>query len=48
MGVGATIAYSGVASALILWIIDKSIGLRVTADQEEVGLDQTLHGERLE
>ena len=48
IGVGATIAYSGLASALILWVVDKTIGLRVTAEQEEVGLDQSLHGERLE
>ena len=48
IGVGATIAYSGLATAAILWVVDRVIGLRVSADQEEVGLDQSLHGERVE
>ena len=48
LGVGATMAYSGLATAAILWIVDKVIGLRVDPEQEEVGLDQSLHGERLE
>jgi Amt family ammonium transporter len=48
IGVGATLAYSGVATAVILWLIDKTIGLRVTPEQELVGLDQSLHGERVE
>ena len=48
IGVGATLAYSGAATAAILWLIDLTIGLRVTEDQERVGLDQSLHGERVE
>jgi Amt family ammonium transporter len=48
IGVGATLAYSGAATAAILWLIDMTIGLRVTEDQERVGLDQSLHGERVE
>ncbi len=48
IGVGATLAYSGAATAVILWLIDMTIGLRVTEDQERVGLDQSLHGERVE
>jgi Amt family ammonium transporter len=47
IGVAATIAYSGAATAAILWLIDKTLGLRVTAEQEQVGLDQSLHGERI-
>jgi len=48
LGVGATLAYSGAATAVILWLVDKAIGLRVDAEQELVGLDQALHGERVE
>ena len=48
IGVGATIAWSGLATAAILWLIDLTIGLRVTEAQERVGLDLSLHGERIE
>ena len=34
-------------SALILKIIDFTIGLRVTPEEELTGLDLTQHGERL-
>jgi Amt family ammonium transporter len=33
---------------LILWVLDLTIGLRVTADEEREGLDLALHGERVE
>jgi len=48
IGVGATLVWSGGVTAAILWLIDRTIGLRVTADQERVGLDISLHGERIE
>lgn len=48
IGVGATVVWSGGVTAAILWLIDRTIGLRVTADQERVGLDISLHGERIE
>lgn len=48
LGVAGTAAYSGLGSAAILWIVDKTVGLRVDATQEQVGLDQSLHGERIE
>jgi Amt family ammonium transporter len=47
-GVGTTIVYGFVVSYVILMIIDKTIGLRVTEDQERTGLDISLHGESLE
>jgi Amt family ammonium transporter len=47
-GVGTTVIYGFVASFVILMIIDKTIGLRVTEEQERVGLDISLHGESLE
>jgi len=42
------VVWSGGVTAAILWLIDRTIGLRVTADQERVGLDISLHGERIE
>jgi len=47
-GVGTTLIYGFAASFLILTIIDKTIGLRVTEDQEREGLDISLHGESIE
>jgi Amt family ammonium transporter len=35
-------------SYVILIVIDKTIGLRVTEEQERQGLDISLHGESLE
>jgi|GEM_PF-666377 len=45
---GATLLYSGVVTAAILWAVDAVIGLRVTARQEHAGLDLSQHGERVE
>jgi Amt family ammonium transporter len=30
---------------LLAWIVDKTIGFRVTEEEEYVGLDISLHGE---
>ena len=46
-GIVATILWSGIASAIILFVIDKVIGLRVDADAEAEGLDINQHGERI-
>ena len=35
-------------SALILLGIDRVMGLRVTSEEEMLGLDLALHGERIE
>jgi Amt family ammonium transporter len=47
IGVLVTIAYSAVMTALILYAIKVTLGLRVTADQEIVGLDIEQHGEQV-
>ena len=44
-GVGATILYAVVVSWILLKIVDATIGLRVTPEEEEQGLDWTQHGE---
>ncbi len=41
-----TIVYTGVLSFIILKIVDVVIGLRVTTEEEEEGLDLSLHDER--
>ena len=47
-GVGTTLIYGFVMSFIILKIIDMTIGLRVTEEQEREGLDISLHGERVD
>jgi Amt family ammonium transporter len=47
-GVVTTVIYGFAVSFVILKIIDKTIGLRVTEEQEREGLDISLHGESIE
>ena len=47
-GVLATIAYSAVMTFIILKVIDLAIGIRVSNDDERMGLDLSQHGERVE
>ncbi len=47
-GVGTTIVYGLTASVVILKVIDWTMGLRVTEEQEREGLDISLHGEHVE
>lgn len=48
LSVIATLVYGGLMSGVILYVIDKVMGLRVSADDEQIGLDLALHGERIE
>ena len=45
IGVLATAVYCGVATWIILKLVDVAVGLRVTADEETEGLDIVLHDE---
>jgi ammonium transporter, Amt family len=47
-GVLTTVAYGFAVSYALLAIIDKTLGLRVTEEQEREGLDISLHGESIE
>jgi Amt family ammonium transporter len=47
-GVAVTVVYGFVVSYVILIVIDKTMGLRVTEEQEREGLDISLHGESIE
>lgn len=46
-GVLAVIAYSGIMSFLIGWSIKRTMGLRVSEEDEYQGLDLSLHGEKI-
>ncbi|MFV3307025.1 ammonium transporter [Pseudomonas sp. NY15181] len=45
-GVAFTIAYTAIVSFVILKVLDLVIGLRVTEEEETMGLDLSLHNER--
>lgn len=45
VAVGAAVAFAFVASWILLKAIDLAIGLRVSADQEAMGLDKGVHAE---
>jgi Amt family ammonium transporter len=45
IAVGVTLAFSFVATWIILWVVDKVIGLRVTEEDEITGLDLSQHAE---
>ena len=44
-GVAVTVAYSAIATFILLKVVDLAIGLRVDAETERDGLDLNLHGE---
>ena len=45
LGVVAAGLYAYLATYVICWVLDKTMGLRVEDDQEMAGLDRELHGE---
>jgi Amt family ammonium transporter len=45
VGIGATIVYAAVVTFIILKVIDLIMGLRVNDEEEQAGLDVSLHGE---
>jgi Amt family ammonium transporter len=44
-GVAATWVIAAVGTLILLFLIDKTIGLRMKSTDEEVGMDVALHGE---
>ena len=48
VGILSTITWSGIVAAVTLFVIDKTIGLRVDKEAEVTGLDLSLHGESLQ
>jgi len=47
LAVCVTLFWSGLVSLVLLKIIDLVIGIRVTEEEERMGLDESLHGESL-
>jgi Amt family ammonium transporter len=45
LAVLGTLAYSGIASFALAKLVDRTVGLRVSAEEEEVGLDLSQHAE---
>jgi Amt family ammonium transporter len=44
-GLGATIALAGLGTLVIYFIVEKTIGFRISEEGEQDGLDRSLHGE---
>jgi Amt family ammonium transporter len=47
-GIACTIAWCGLMTLVIAFVLEKTIGLRVSHEDEKKGLDFTQHGEMLE
>lgn len=47
-GIAATVLWSGIATAAILYILKATMGLRVDTEAEVEGLDLALHGETVQ
>jgi len=45
VAVGATIAYAVVATFVIVKVVDVILGIRISARDEEIGIDLAVHGE---
>lgn len=41
----ATIVYSAIGTAILFFIVNKTVGLKVTKEEESIGLDISQHGE---
>ncbi len=45
LAVGVTIVYSAVGTLLLFLVVDKIFGLKVSSQEEAIGLDEAMHGE---
>jgi Amt family ammonium transporter len=45
IAIGAVVAYAVIATFIIVKVVDLILGIRVKADEEELGLDIAVHGE---
>ena len=44
-GMGVTIALAAAGTTIIYFLVEKTLGFRVSEEQEMIGLDRSLHGE---
>jgi len=47
-GISWTIGWCAIATLAILFVVDRTMGLRVSEEVEREGLDVALHGEKLQ
>jgi Amt family ammonium transporter len=45
VAVGATVAYASISTFVIVKVVDLILGIRVSARDEEIGIDLATHGE---
>ena len=45
LGITVTILFAVAATLIICWIVEKTVGFRISADSEVAGLDSSVHGE---
>lgn len=45
IGIGSVVAWSAIATVIIVYICKGTVGLRVSSEEETTGLDQAEHGE---
>ena len=45
LGLGATIGLAVIGTAIVVFVVEKTIGFRIDVQKEIEGLDQSLHGE---
>lgn len=44
-GMAATIAIAAIGTLIIYYLVEKTVGFRISEEEEQVGLDQSLHSE---
>jgi Amt family ammonium transporter len=45
LGITVTILFAAAVTLIICWIVEKTVGFRISADSEVAGLDSSVHGE---
>ncbi len=45
-GIGVTILLAGIGTILLCVVVEKTVGFRLNKEEEQIGMDQALHGER--
>lgn len=45
VAVAVAAAYAGIVTFILCWILDKTIGMKITHEEEDIGLDIVEHGE---
>ena len=46
MGIGVTILFAVVGTLVICWLVEKTVGFRISSESEMTGLDRSIHGEQ--